>query len=173
MFVRKKKNRSGTTSIVVVNKAHGKFKEVKIIGVSNDSFQIENLIKQAHKWIATQSGIQDIFQQAAKEKEEKQLTEYLLSNIENILLNGTQLILDKVYRQAGFDKIDDDILRHLVITRLSQPMSKSATVDYLKSYFDEDVQLYKIYRYLDKLYNTQQETNSTNQRSAHSKDFRR
>jgi transposase len=36
-------------------------------------------------------------------------------------------------------------------------MSKSATVDYLQSYFDEDVQLHKIYRYLDKLYNRQQE----------------
>jgi hypothetical protein len=35
-------------------------------------------------------------------------------------------------------------------------MSKSDTVDYLKSYLDEDVQLFKIYRYLDKLYNTQQ-----------------
>ena len=29
-------------------------------------------------------------------------------------------------------------------------MSKSGTVDYLKSHFDEDVQLHKIYRYLDK-----------------------
>lgn len=157
MFVRKKKNRSGTTSIVVVNKAHGKFKEVKTIGVSKDNLQIDNLIKQAHKWIAIQSGIQDIFQQVAKEKEEKQVTEYLLSNIDNILINGTQLILDKVYRLTGFNKIDDDLLRHLVIARLSQPMSKSATVDYLKSYFDEDVQLHKIYRYLDKLYDTQQE----------------
>jgi transposase len=36
-------------------------------------------------------------------------------------------------------------------------MSKLATVDYLQSYFDEDIQLHKIYRYLDKLYNTQQE----------------
>jgi transposase len=45
----------------------------------------------------------------------------------------------------------------LVVARLSQPMSKSATVDYLKSHFDEDVQLHRIYRYLDKLYNTQQE----------------
>lgn len=36
-------------------------------------------------------------------------------------------------------------------------MSKSATVDYLKSYFDEDVKLYTIYHYLDKLYNTPQE----------------
>jgi transposase len=36
-------------------------------------------------------------------------------------------------------------------------MSKLATVEYLKSHFDEDVQLHRIYRYLDKLYNTQQE----------------
>ena len=40
---------------------------------------------------------------------------------------------------------------------LSQPMSKLATVEYLKSHFDEDIQLHRIYRYLDKLYNTQQE----------------
>jgi len=43
------------------------------------------------------------------------------------------------------------------VTRLCQPTSKSGTVDYLKSYYDEDVNLSKIYRYLDKLYNTQQE----------------
>jgi transposase len=36
-------------------------------------------------------------------------------------------------------------------------LSKSATVEYLKSHFDEDVELHRIYRYLDKLYNTQQE----------------
>ena len=36
-------------------------------------------------------------------------------------------------------------------------MSKVATVEYLKSYFDEDVQLHNIYRYMDRLYNTQQE----------------
>ena len=56
-----------------------------------------------------------------------------------------------------FGSVNDDILKHLVIARLSRPMSKSATVDYLKSYYDEDIQLHKIYRYLDKLYNTQQE----------------
>lgn len=157
MFVRKKKNRSGTTSIVVVSKSQGRFKEIKTLGVSEDNSQIENLIKQAHRWIDIQSGVQDIFQQSAKEQEEKQVAEHLLSNIENVLINGTQLILDKVFNSTGFDTIEDAIFRQLVIARLSQPMSKSATVDYLKSYFDEDVQLYKIYRYLDKLYNTQQE----------------
>lgn len=37
-------------------------------------------------------------------------------------------------------------------------MSKIATAEYLKSHFDEDVNLSKIHRYLDKLYNTQQES---------------
>ena len=77
--------------------------------------------------------------------------------MEKVLLNGTQLILNQVFKIVGFDSVDDNILKHLVIARLSQPMSKSATVDYLKSYFDEDIQLHKIYRYLDKLYDTHQE----------------
>jgi len=58
---------------------------------------------------------------------------------------------------SGFDAIEDDIFRQLVIARLGQPMSKSATVEYLKSHFDEDAQLHQVYRYLDMLYNTQQE----------------
>jgi transposase len=36
-------------------------------------------------------------------------------------------------------------------------MSKMATVDYLRSHFDEDVSLDRIYNYMDKLYNTQKE----------------
>ncbi|GHV36670.1 hypothetical protein FACS1894180_2710 [Bacteroidia bacterium] len=82
----------------------------------------------------------------------------MLSNIENILLNGTQLILNQVFTLVGFDKINDTILKHLVVARICQPRSKVATIDYLKSYFDEDVEQHKIYRYLDKLYNTQKET---------------
>lgn len=57
----------------------------------------------------------------------------------------------------GSTAIGDEILRHLVIARVSQPMSKMATVDYLKSYYDEDVDLNRIYRYMDKLYDTQME----------------
>ena len=92
-----------------------------------------------------------------RQREEKQVTDYLLGNIENILLNGTQLILNRVFKLVGFDAIDDDILKHLLIARLCQPSSKSGTIDYLKSHFDEDVELHKIYRYLDRLHNTQQE----------------
>ena len=81
----------------------------------------------------------------------------MFSHIENILINGTQLILEKVFKSVGFDKLGDEVLKHLVIARLSQPLSKSATVAYLKDYFDEDLHYQKIYRYMDKLYNTKQE----------------
>jgi len=157
MFIRKKKNPSGVISVQVIDKSSGKYRVIKTIGSSTEPSEVALFTIQGEKWISAITGQADIFVQATKQAEEKHVTEHLLSNIENILINGTQLILDKVFHIIGFDKIDDDILRHLVVARLSQPMSKSATVDYLKSYFDEDVQLYKIYRYLDKLYNTQQE----------------
>jgi transposase len=157
MFVRKKKNRSGTTSIVVVDKSKSSFRELKTIGVSSHENEIADFYQQGKQWIATQCGDRDMFAEAEKEREEKQVVEYLLSNVENILLNGAQLILNQVFKLIGFDTIDDEILKHLVVTRLCQPSSKAGTVDYLKSYFDEDVELHKIYRYLDLLYNTQQE----------------
>ena len=122
-----------------------------------DNLVADELFKQGKRWISTHLGDQDLFEQAAKEADEKQVANFLLTKVENILLNGTQLILDKVFKSIGFDQLNDPILNHLVIARLSQPLSKSATVEYLKSHFDEDVQLHKIYRYLDKLYNTQQE----------------
>jgi hypothetical protein len=157
MYVRKKKNRSGSTSVVVVDKSRGKLRYLKTIGVSSDEKIISELYNQGKKWIAIHTGKRDMFALHEQQREEKQVTDYLLSNIENILLNGTQLILSQVFKLTGFDVIDDDILKHLVIARLCQPSGKSGTVEYLKSYFDEDVELHKIYRYLDRLHSTLQE----------------
>jgi len=157
MFIRKKKNRSGTTSIVVVDKSKGGFRELTTLGTSSDENTLSELCVEGKKWIASRTGMCDMFLLDEQQREEKQATDYLVGNIENILLNGTQLILNQVFKLTGFDSIEDDILKHLVIARLCQPSSKAGTVDYLKSYFDEDVELHKVYRYLDRLHNTQQE----------------
>ena len=143
--------------MVVVDKHSGVYREIHTIGVGNNQTEVESLCLEGLRWIESCSGNRDIFEIHEKELEEKQIVEYLLSNVENVLINGTQLILNQVFKIVGFDAIEDEILKQLVIARLSQPMSKLATVDYLKSHFDQDVQLYRIYRYLDKLYNTQQE----------------
>jgi transposase len=157
MFIRKKKNRSGSTSVVVVDKRKGIYREIHTIGVGTDNAGVESLCHQGKQWIESCSGNRDIFELHDKEVEEKQIIEYLLSNVEHVLINGVQLILNQVFKLVGFDEIEDEILKQLVVARLCQPMSKSATVEYLKSHFDEDVQLHRVYRYLDKLYNTQQE----------------
>jgi transposase len=157
MFVRQKKNPSGVVSIQVIDKSRGAYKVVKTIGSSSDSLEVEHLCGEGKKWIAIQLGIRNMFDEAEQQREEKQIIDYLLCNIESILLNGAQLILNQVYQLVGFGTIGDDILKHLAVARLCQPTSKSGTVDYLKSYFDEDVNLNKIYRYLDRLHNSHQE----------------
>ena len=45
-------------------------------------------------------------------------TEEFIDGIESVLLNGPQLILNKIYNEIGFDAIDDDVLRNLVIARI-------------------------------------------------------
>lgn len=157
MFVRKKKNRSGRVSVVVVSKSGGQYKEVKTIGVSSDVDEIEHLYKQGLVWIKQNSGQDDLFDKVEQVAFEQNAVDYFFDNVESVLLNGPQQILDPVYKSIGFDKINDTILKHLVISRICQPSSKVATVEYLKSYFDEDVELHNIYRYLDTLNNKRQE----------------
>ncbi|MBQ3594273.1 MAG: transposase, partial [Bacteroidales bacterium] len=51
MFVRKKKNRSGSTSVIVVEKTSNKYKEHITIGISSDENEIEGLVEQGKEWI--------------------------------------------------------------------------------------------------------------------------
>ena len=83
--------------------------------------------------------------------------ERLLSRVTNISINGSDLILDRVFVKIGFNQIEDIVFRQLVKACLAYPASKAATVEYLKNHFDEDVSLSKIYRYLDKLSDSQHE----------------
>ena len=166
MFVRKKRNRSGTTSVSVVFKSGGTFKEVHHLGSSSDPEEIQRMYTEGCEWISQYGGQQliDFDEQWRKEQAEAEATaqaiadfKETLSHVERTTLDAPQTILNRVYDRIGFNAIEDDILRHLAIARVCQPMSKTATVEYLKSYFDEDVHLHNIYRYMDKLYNTQQE----------------
>ena len=129
MFVRKKTNRSGTISVVVVSKANGKFTEVKKFGVAKSKEEADELYQKAILWLRTHDGQQefDFNNNRARELEE---TIRVVGNMDAVLINGTQLLLNHVYDSIGFNQIPDEILRHLVIARVSQPRSKLATVDY-------------------------------------------
>ena len=162
MFVKRKKNRSGTTSIVVAEKTKGIYKELITIGVAKDSNEIDSLVNAGHEWISKEESRRhpqlDLYgeEREACDREREEVRR-VLSNVSNILLNGCDLILDRIFDRIGFNRIDDEVFRKLVKARLAYPTSKAATVEYLKNHFDEDVDLSKIYRYLDKLSDHQHE----------------
>lgn len=157
MFIRKKRNRSGSTTIVVVSKKNSVFKEVKNFGTAKSDSELDKLYASACKWLRTHDGQQELDFENVMGREEEEIRR-VIDNIDSVLINGTQLLLNRIYDSIGFNAIPDRILRHLVIARVSQPASKLATTAYLKSYYDEDVDLNRIYRYMDTLYNTQLET---------------
>ena len=130
MFVRKKNNKSGTVSVVIVSKQSGAYREIHRVGTSSKEPELAKLVEEGKDWIRRQNTIPDMFDQYDREKFERDSVEYFFNRIENILLNGTQLILNRVFSLTGFDKLNDAILKDLVIARICQPSSKSATVDY-------------------------------------------
>lgn len=60
MFVCKKKNRSGGTSEMVVDKSLGKFTEVKTMGVTTSEEDIAVLVVRGKDWIVHYDGQQTI-----------------------------------------------------------------------------------------------------------------
>ena len=161
MFVRKKKYPSGNIGVIVVEKIGGKMKELATIGVAYNEDEVENLVHEAKEWIYRENSRRhpqlDLFgdEREACDREREEVRR-VLSNVSNILLNGCDLILDRTFDRIGFNRIDD-VFRKLVKARLAYPTSKAATVEYLKNHFDEDVDLSKTYRYLDKLSGHQHE----------------
>lgn len=129
--------------------------------VSTTEEEIRALVLEGKSWITHYGGQQTILfsneETEQLKQEEEAMTEHILSNIIGTSLKSPQTIINKVYDKIGFNAIQDEELRHLVVSRICSPMSKKVTVDYLIWHFKKDVSLQKIYRYLDKLYNTQQE----------------
>ena len=162
MFIRKKKYPSGNVGIVIAEKIDGKMKELATIGIAKKPEEIDTLMSKGREWIDKEQERRhprlDLFGKERSQCEAELLSaEQVLSRITNISINGADLILDRVFDKVGFNRIEDPVFRQLVKARLSYPASKAATVEYLKNHFDEDVSLSKIYRYLDKLSDSQHE----------------
>ena len=156
MFIKKVKNRSGSTSVIVAEKLKGAYRKIHTVGIAKEEPEIESLRQKGLEWIRRRKLLMqpelDLYGEERKACEyEMEMTERVVSNIDNILINGAELILNRVFDRIGFNKIDDGVFRKLVQSRLSFPASKAATVEYLKNHYDEDLDLSKIYRYLDKL----------------------
>ena len=89
MFPRKKKNRTGTISVVVVDKSRGGFREVKSFGVAKTAEEADCLYAKAAEWVRTYGGQQEIdFAQSSIVQQEFLESERVLNNISAVILNG-------------------------------------------------------------------------------------
>lgn len=153
MFVRRKKNKSGVISVQVIDKSSGKYKLVKTIGSSAKADEVEKLVIEAEQWIRQKTGVVEL-----DFTDELKTVHQILDGIEQLTVQGTELLLGKIFAEIGFDQIEDDLFRQLVIARLCFPASKLATTDYFYKYHYLQIDIHSVYRYLDKLYKKQKET---------------
>lgn len=152
MFVRKKKNKSGVISVQVIDKSYGRYVVIKSIGSSANERQVEALLAAGRRWIDEQLG-----QNQIDFENKDDLAKLVFNSIQSIQLAGIDLLLGKIFEQIGFDKIKDEIFKHLVFYRLLYPVSKLKTTEYLYRYQQIDWDEDKVYRYLDRLHSTQKE----------------
>jgi transposase len=152
MFVRKKKNPSGVISVQVIDKSSGKYVVRKTVGSSKDVFKVEQLVSLANQWIHDHIG-----QEALDFTNHEQVTRTVLDRISGITISGVELLLGRIFDEIGFGQIDSDLFRPLVLSRIESPSSKLRTTDYLFKYYSLSIDVEAVYRYMDKLYNTQKE----------------
>ncbi len=152
MFVRKKKNKSGVISVQIIDKSTGRYRMIKTIGSSSIPEEVEHLAKEGEIWIKNKIGLKELDFTC-----ERDFTETILDNIEQITVAGTSLLLGSIFDEIGFNAIDDKLFKQLVIARLCFPASKLRTTDFLSKYHFLSVEPQHIYRYLDKLHSSQKE----------------
>jgi transposase len=149
MFVRKKRNKSGSVSIQIISKSRGKYKVIKTIGCAKTKREEELMVLLANTELEKLSGNQSLFVE-----HDDLVVDNFVSSIANdhLQIVGSELILGKIYDKIGFPKDGcPDYFRSLVLCRLVYPGSKLKTVEYFKWHLNIDISVYTLYRFLDEL----------------------
>ena len=148
MFVRRKKNKSGSESVQIISKSKGKYEVVKTIGSSFEAGEIDSLVEKGEQEILRIKEQPGLFI-----LEKDKLVENFLTSLENgqVRTVGPELVFGKIYDYIGFKKLRSDLFRHLVIARLAFPLSKLKTIEYLNRFQGIRLEIDTVYRFLDKL----------------------
>lgn len=150
MFIRRKKNRSGSFSIQIIEKRGRINKLVKSIGVGHTEKELLLLENIARFEMEKLKGQYKLFQES-----EDLIIDAFISTLynEDIILQGPELVFGVLYDKVGYNEIPNpsNYLKSLVVSRLVMPGSKLRTVEYLKRHAKIDVGVHAIYKYMNKL----------------------
>ena len=150
MFVRRRNNKSGSTSVQIIDKSSGKYRVVKHIGTADDEAEIKYLEKLAHRAIPDLSNQSSMFDSSAAKEvnnwlaDRFQLTKYVAI--------GYLEVFGKIYSEIGYNNvITGKLIQALVIARIVKPHSKLATHRWLNMKLGMDISKDTIYRLMDTL----------------------
>jgi len=163
--VRKKKNKSGSISVIIVDRKNRGYKVVESLGSSKNEEEIEALYQKALKRINELEP--NLFTIKEKNEKEEELSK-LFSQIttDNFIPIGDEIIFGRIFDEIGCKDIfknlnlknirnkerKDFLFRSMVISRLIYPGSKLELIHYLEYFKKEHINVYQIYRFLDTLY---------------------
>jgi transposase len=143
MFVRKKKNRSGSISVQIIKKIDRVNKVIKTIGSSADPAEIDLLYHKALYEMPRLYGA-TLFDPP----NEPEISELCNDHIRVI---GPELIFSRIFNHIGFNAIKDELFKDLCISRITHPGSKLNLSLYLQENNKADVSVDRIYYFMDRL----------------------
>lgn len=149
MFVRKKRNKSGSVSVQVIDKSKG-YRVVKTMGSAHDPHEVRRLMELGELFIARRYGQYSLFPE--NEHDRAVIADFVkhLGNA-SIRTIGPELIFGRLFDDIGFDVIPEQLFRDIVVARLVYPTSKLKTADYLYRYQGKTMNVQEVYRFLDRL----------------------
>jgi transposase len=142
MFIRKRHNSSGTTSIQIVQKIGSSIRVMKHVGTASSNEQLDQLKLKAQEFL-NQSNL-PLFDSAS-------------SSLENIFISksfliGFQEVFGNIYDEIGYSAlVQNTLLKYLVISRIAKPNSKLATLRWLNEKLGKSIEKDQIYRFMDTL----------------------
>lgn len=144
MFVRKKRNKSGSISIQILQKVNGKNKLIKTIGSSSTAEEIDFLYQKALYELPRLYGA-TLFDPVVVEPKISEL------NNDDVRVVGPELVFGRLFDHIGFNQIKDQLFKDLCISRITHPGSKLKLSEYLRENNREEVSPDRIYYFLDRL----------------------
>ena len=147
MFIRKTKNRLGNTVFQVVKKVDRQNRFVKQLGTARNSLEEKQLANLGQQYLDNErirSGKLSLFDTRYGQN----YWEEFLSKLEFISAQDTPIydFFCYFYRLIGFDRLNNDCFRDLVISRILWPVSKAKTRDFLERNLGKRYSLTGIYR---------------------------
>ena len=141
MFILKKKNKSGSTSVYILQKVKGKNHIIRTMGFSFAEDEINHMVQQARELLPRLFDQMTIFDEPTS----------LYGRGDFLGKTGPEMVFGKIFNHLGFGEIPNQLFKDLVISEITHPGSKLRLSEYLLESKRPEITVESVFHYLDKL----------------------